>query len=281
MAGISSKAAGGMENKKKFVGQELEADLDLNWYQFKFRNHDPQIGRFIQIDPLADSYVYNSTYTYAENRVINGIDLEGLEFVEKISEKNCTKQWEITLKAVNRSTDTKENFEAQVKSTKSSIENTLKGVDEQGYTVTTIADIQSTEQSQLHYRSDLVMEVNDGVMRDGRTLKDNNVLGTGALNQTTNGMIEVASIKALQESLPAVPKEKIVTIIGNAATHEVGHAGGNDHSDDPKLKSYDKNAPKDNFMRMQVQTGSATATPSQLSKISETIKTKIYVDKKD
>jgi hypothetical protein len=46
----------------------------------RFRNHDPQIGRFIQIDPLADKYVYNSTYAYAENRVINGIDLEGLEF---------------------------------------------------------------------------------------------------------------------------------------------------------------------------------------------------------
>jgi RHS repeat-associated protein len=80
MSGISSKAAGKLENKKKFINQELDEDLGLNWYQFRYRNHDPQIGRFIEIDPLAHKYVYNSTYAYAENRVINGFDLEGLEF---------------------------------------------------------------------------------------------------------------------------------------------------------------------------------------------------------
>lgn len=79
MSGINSKTAGSLENKKKFVGQELNNDFDVNWYEFAFRSHDPQIGRFIQIDPLADKYVYNSTYAYAENRVINSYDLEGLE----------------------------------------------------------------------------------------------------------------------------------------------------------------------------------------------------------
>ncbi len=82
MAGISSKAAGKLENKKKFVSQELDDDLGLNWYQFRYRNHDPQIGRFIEIDPLASDYVHNSTYTYAENKPINGIDLEGLEYFQ-------------------------------------------------------------------------------------------------------------------------------------------------------------------------------------------------------
>jgi RHS repeat-associated protein len=82
MAGISSKAAGRLENKLKFIHQPLDDDLGLNWYQFKFRNHDPQIGRFVQVDPLAAEYVHNSTYAYAENRVINSIDLEGLEAYE-------------------------------------------------------------------------------------------------------------------------------------------------------------------------------------------------------
>jgi RHS repeat-associated protein len=82
MSGISSKAAGSLENKKKFIGQQLDDDLGLNWYQFRFRNHDPQIGRFIEIDPLADKYVYNSTYAYAENKVGMGFDLEGLELAE-------------------------------------------------------------------------------------------------------------------------------------------------------------------------------------------------------
>ncbi len=44
--------------------------------------HDPAIGRFMQIDPLAEDYVYNGTYNFAENRVIDGFELEGLEWVD-------------------------------------------------------------------------------------------------------------------------------------------------------------------------------------------------------
>ncbi len=81
MAGISSKAAGNLENKIKFQGQEFNDAFDVDFYEFKYRQHDPQIGRFTQIDPLADKYVYNSTYAFSENRVINAIELEGLEAV--------------------------------------------------------------------------------------------------------------------------------------------------------------------------------------------------------
>jgi RHS repeat-associated protein len=82
MNGISSKALsfGNPENKKnKFQNQELNQDLGLNYYEFKYRNHDPQIGRFIQIDPLSDKYVYNSTYAFSENQVTGHVELEGLE----------------------------------------------------------------------------------------------------------------------------------------------------------------------------------------------------------
>jgi len=83
--GISSKALnfGNPENKKeKFQGQEFNEDFDLDYYEFKYRFHDPQIGRFIQIDPLADEYVYNSTYAFSENKVTGHIELEGLEAVD-------------------------------------------------------------------------------------------------------------------------------------------------------------------------------------------------------
>jgi RHS repeat-associated protein len=82
MAGISDKAlkSNYAENKKRFAHQDFENDLDWDMYLFRFRAHDPQIGRFIQIDPLAKSFPYNSTYAFAENRVGNGTDLEGLEW---------------------------------------------------------------------------------------------------------------------------------------------------------------------------------------------------------
>ena len=87
MAGISDKAlkTAYTENKYKFVKMELQNEeftdgSGLELYEFKYRFHDPQIGRFIQIDPLAEKYTSNGTYSYAENRPVNGIDLEGLEW---------------------------------------------------------------------------------------------------------------------------------------------------------------------------------------------------------
>ena len=44
-----------------------------------YRIHDPRIGRFMSVDPLASQYPFNSPYAFAENSVIRFIDLEGLE----------------------------------------------------------------------------------------------------------------------------------------------------------------------------------------------------------
>lgn len=54
MSGISSKAAGGLENKKKYNGIEFDNDLDINTYEAFYRNLDPQIGRWWQIDPKCE-----------------------------------------------------------------------------------------------------------------------------------------------------------------------------------------------------------------------------------
>ncbi|MCJ8288369.1 MAG: hypothetical protein HRT58_21905 [Crocinitomicaceae bacterium] len=43
--------------------------------------HDTRIGRFFAVDPLAPKYSYNSPYAFSENRVIDAIELEGLEQV--------------------------------------------------------------------------------------------------------------------------------------------------------------------------------------------------------
>ena len=73
------QSIGSSFHKYDFQNQERQDELGLNWLQFKYRMQDPAIGRFISIDPLADKYVYNSTYAFAENKVIKFNELEGLE----------------------------------------------------------------------------------------------------------------------------------------------------------------------------------------------------------
>jgi RHS repeat-associated protein len=66
-------------NKYKYEGREWQDELGLNVYPFKYRTYDPAIGRFWSIDPVAENYPYNGVYNFAENRVVESIDLEGKE----------------------------------------------------------------------------------------------------------------------------------------------------------------------------------------------------------
>ena len=77
MAGISSKAAGKAENKKKYQGYESNTVFDLNIYEAFYRTHDPQIGRWWQIDPKPESGLAISHYAAMNNNPISGIDLLG------------------------------------------------------------------------------------------------------------------------------------------------------------------------------------------------------------
>lgn len=63
----------------KFQGQERQNDKELNWDSFKWRNYDYAIGRFLNIDPLAMDFTYNSPYAFTENKIGMGRELEGCE----------------------------------------------------------------------------------------------------------------------------------------------------------------------------------------------------------
>jgi len=70
----------------RYLFQGQEHDDEINGavgtsYAFEYRMHDPRVGRFLSIDPLAAEYPHNSPYAFSENRVIDGFELEGLEHV--------------------------------------------------------------------------------------------------------------------------------------------------------------------------------------------------------
>ena len=70
-----------------FNGQEKDNEIKGigNSLDFSFRIYDSRIGRFMSVDPLAKDYPWNSTYAFAENRVIDGIDLEGVRNISNFS----------------------------------------------------------------------------------------------------------------------------------------------------------------------------------------------------
>ena len=64
-----------------FQGQEMDDEVkgEGNSINYKYRMHDPRVGRFFAVDPLAAEYPWNSPYAFSENVVINAVELEGLE----------------------------------------------------------------------------------------------------------------------------------------------------------------------------------------------------------
>ncbi|MCJ7933150.1 MAG: polymorphic toxin type 8 domain-containing protein [Chryseobacterium sp.] len=67
---------GGSYKNYKMQGQELQ---ETGFYAYKWRNYMPDVGRFFNVDPLSEEYAYQSHYNFSENRVIDNVELEGLE----------------------------------------------------------------------------------------------------------------------------------------------------------------------------------------------------------
>jgi RHS repeat-associated protein len=69
--------SGDVTFKYRYSGKEEQDELGLNMYDFGARNYDAAIGRWMNMDPLAEKYYSKTTYNYCANNPMYFIDPDG------------------------------------------------------------------------------------------------------------------------------------------------------------------------------------------------------------
>ncbi len=102
------RSLNGLQYQFGFNGQEKSDYLkgEGNHLTYRYREYDPRLGKFWSIDPLHATYPWNSTYAFAENRPIDGMDLEGKEWrpMNKIRDNTSVRLYDYETVIRNKAT---------------------------------------------------------------------------------------------------------------------------------------------------------------------------------
>ncbi len=99
--GMNLRSFNPNEARYGFQGQEGDSEIkgQGNSWNYKFRMQDSRIGRFFTVDPLESKYPHYSPYQFSGNKVIQFVELEGLEEAkpdEKLGEKSSNNNFSYT-----------------------------------------------------------------------------------------------------------------------------------------------------------------------------------------
>jgi RHS repeat-associated protein len=70
-------------NLYQYSGKEQDNELGLHWIDYAARMYNAQLGRWSNIDPLAEKFAYESPYNFVNNDPINTYDPDGCSGIAK------------------------------------------------------------------------------------------------------------------------------------------------------------------------------------------------------
>ena len=210
-----------------FQGQEMDNEIKGkgNSVNYKYRMHDPRIGRFFAVDPLTKTYPWNSPYAFAENRVIDGIDLEGKEWTSTTNGNTTT--FTVKIQIVNTSrlesnyvaTKYKHKIETETKRLIKSQNNNSDHNFEMLFDWNeTIVERQPTEEE---LNSGFYVNFADGSSYESNDGGRETVSGNASVGRTQNGMFMVDVTTDWYENSSI--------IVAETFAHELLHTGGLNH----------------------------------------------------
>jgi len=181
-----------------FNGVEKDDEIkgSGNSYDFQFRIYDSRLGRFLSTDPLEKEYSWNSPYAFAENRPIDGKDLEGKEWENFMSGfKNPGK---LKIKLPNEQTAQKQHYSVTVQNPNKSFDDFKKEFKQEPQKILT--------NSKAKFNSPVDAEGKPSQFKEGSYIK---IDITGPMNNS------YVMVKSLKESKDGSLSATFVTMEGH------------------------------------------------------------------
>ncbi|KFF10110.1 hypothetical protein IW15_21470 [Chryseobacterium soli] len=181
------------------------------------------MGRFFNVDPLSEKYAYQSHYNFSENRVVDGRELEGLEWSKSTDGKS------MHIHGVIRN---QSSYNGDLKP----IAETIKSANEKAYSVGGVKTTFSYEFNQDADPSKQYVFTLSNPLETKVTLKTDekgNILGYEKVTKAGEAFMDSPTVNdvsvVVTKGKNSMELENLATI-GQRSVHENGHGAGLDHS---------------------------------------------------